>query len=189
MKGKPALTHPFLILSLPRSRSYWLSRFLSFGGRVCDHEPSRHFRDMPELHAYLSKPDLAAADTAMLMLGRSIATNFPEIRIVTVRRSITEVARSVRALGWGDPKLEVRLFNADALLDEIEAEHPCLSVDFSELDDKAVCDEIFEYCLGRSLPHWWFEEFNGRNLQCDAHAVMAEALQNRAGMAALYGAN
>ena len=29
---------PFIVLSLPRSRSAWISAFLSYGGRKCGHD-------------------------------------------------------------------------------------------------------------------------------------------------------
>ena len=47
---------PFVVLSLPRSRSYWLSRYLSYGGWHCGHEEIRHARTLSDVRAWLARP-------------------------------------------------------------------------------------------------------------------------------------
>ena len=47
---------PFVVLSLPRSRSYWLSRYLSYGGWHCGHEEIRHARTLSDVRGRVGKP-------------------------------------------------------------------------------------------------------------------------------------
>lgn len=40
----------FVVFSMPRSRSAWLARFLSYGDWHCGHDEIRHFRSLcPDL--------------------------------------------------------------------------------------------------------------------------------------------
>ena len=47
---------PFLVLALPRSRTFWLSRFLAFGGWDCGHDQLRFMRGMEDVKAWLGTP-------------------------------------------------------------------------------------------------------------------------------------
>ena len=53
---------PFVVLTLPRSRSFWLSKFLD-----CPHDPSRHFRDPADVVAYFND-GASSVDTGLGMI-------------------------------------------------------------------------------------------------------------------------
>lgn len=150
------MTKPFLILALPRSRSLWLSQFLSYGDWLCGHDELMRMRSLADCRAWFTQPNIGTVETAGAPFWRLIP---PGIRIVTVRRPVADVHASVlRALSGCDEIAMLRILRAtDRKLDQIEARMPdVLSVRYEDLADEATCKRIFEHCL--PYPHdpdWW----------------------------------
>ena len=147
---------PFVVLALPRSRTAWLARYLTYGDWQCGHEQLRYCRSFDDVRSWLAQPNTGTAETAAAPFWRLIP---PETRIVTVRRPPAEVLASLAALGLTfDPAdMATLLRRADAKLDQIEARWPgVLSVRYADLATEAGCAAVFEHCL--QLPHdpaWW----------------------------------
>ena len=59
------MTTPFLIYALPRSRTYWLSKFLSYGDWVCGHDQIRYFRTIDDIKGWLNLPATGSAETGI----------------------------------------------------------------------------------------------------------------------------
>ena len=47
---------PFVVFALPRSRSAWLARFLTWGDWMCGHDELRHCRSLDDVRAWLAMP-------------------------------------------------------------------------------------------------------------------------------------
>ena len=149
---------PFLVLALPRSRTKWLSTFLTYGAWHCGHEELLRCRSFDDLRSWLAQPCTGSAETVAAPFWRLIRKLAPDARIVVVRRPVGEVVASLLRFGLFDPAgLTAAMRRADAKLDQVEARLPgVLSVRYSDLADEATCARIFEHCLG--LPHdpaWW----------------------------------
>jgi len=150
---------PFLICALPRSRTKWLSAFLTYGDWQCGHEEIRHARSMDDLRSWLAQPCTGTAETAAAPFWRLALKLRPDIRIVTVRRSPAEVVESLLALrlGFDREPLTKEMQRLDHKLDQIEQRVPgVLAVRFDELPCEATCARLFEHCLPyRHDPAWW----------------------------------
>jgi hypothetical protein len=175
----------FLVLSLPRSRSFWTARFLSYE-RTCDHDPARFFADCDEAAAYLSRPDLAAADTGMGVIWRAkLAARVPDdVRIAVIHRPADEVFASLARCGVAHLALvwhQLRTFAAE--LRSIPGQHFW----FDTLHRHDECKRLFEFCLNRPFDEAWWEGLRHQNLQCDRAAYVRDMQQNAAGMRALFG--
>lgn len=172
---------PFVVLSLPRSRSYWLSRYLSYGGWHCGHEEIRHARTLSDVRAWLARPRTGTAETAAGPFWRLLRRLAPHTRVAVVRRDPAAVFNSLLRLGlpFDAAVMARQLRRFDAALDEIEAHWPgALSVTFDGLREEATCALVFEHCLG--LPHnpaWW-ASLAPQNLQADIHAVTRDMVSN-----------
>lgn len=162
----------FLVLSLPRSRTTWLSRFLTYGDWSCSHEQLRHLRSLEDVDAWFSQDCTGTAETAAAMWWRLI----PEgVKIVTVRRPVAEVVDSLMALpglSFDRAVLEQTMAAHDRKLDQIEARRDCLSVRYEDLADEATCAAIFEHCLPYTHDHAHWAAMEGQNVQCDMRALM-----------------
>lgn len=150
---------PFLIYALPRSRTFWLSQFLTVGGWCCGHEEVRHMRSMTDVRDWLAQPYTGSAETSAALAWRVPANVRPDLRVVTVRRRLDEVMGSLdRAWpGWDIDRLAAILRRADRRLDQIEREASnVLSVRFDDLRSEDACAAVFRHCTGQNLPHdWW----------------------------------
>lgn len=151
---------PFLILALPRSRTKWLSTFLSYGRWICTHEEARHLRNLEDVRSWTKLPYNGSVETAVAPFWRLFGTCIPNVRVVVVRRPVEEVASSLnRVLSRKMPGEELlRLIRRwDAKLDQIVRRVPgVLVVSFDALGSEAGARRVFEFALGEPWdPAWW----------------------------------
>lgn len=179
---------PFLVFGLPRSRTFWLSRFLSYGEYRCGHEELRHMRSLDDARLWLSQDFTGTAETAAARWWR-LAIHFrPDIKILVVRRPVDDVIESLMALDLsGICQFDRRILRAqivrmDRALDRIEKEEGVLSVSFSDLVHENVCRKVFEHCLPYEHDREWWGSLATENLQTDMRSLMRYALTYRAQM-------
>lgn len=168
-------TSPFVVYSSPRSRSFWISRYLSANGWTCGHNEARHVRSLQDVKSWLSLPRHGTVETAAAPYWRLVQELRPDIKTVVVRRPVDEVIDSLRRTGLiaDSEALRGGLEALDRKLEQIAARVPgALSVTFAELNDEATCARIFEHCL--SLPHDrdWYARAAPLNLQINLEALM-----------------
>jgi len=185
------MTHagvPFIILSLPRSRSFWLSRALSCAGYHCEHEQARHARGLDDVRSWLAQGWTGTAETSAAPWYRLIRHLRPDIAIVVVRRPVGDVVDSLMRLdlrgvcGFDRVALERQMRRQDRYLDRVERLPGVLSVQAADLSNEAVFAKVFEHCLHvRHDPEWW-AALAPANLQCDMPALMRYAIMHRAQM-------
>lgn len=149
----------FVVLALPRSRTAWMARFLTYGDWICGHEEIRHARSLDDLHAWLGMNHTGTVETAGAPFWRWLTAAHPDIRIVVVRRPVDEVVASLTALNMGfeQASLTAAMVRIDRKLSQIAIRVPdVLSLDYANLSTEAGCARLFEHCLG--IPHdprWW----------------------------------
>ena len=154
------MTAPFVIYALPRSRTFWLSRFLSYGGWTCGHDEIRHVRSLEDVRTWLNLPATGTVETAGAPWWRIVQEMRPDTRTVVVRRPVDEVVHSLLTTtgqAFDEAALRMQVRHLDAKLDQIEARVPgALSVRFADLADEATCATVFEHCLSaKHDPAWW----------------------------------
>lgn len=167
---------PFLVLSLPRSRSAWLSRFLTYGDAICGHEELRHMRSLDDIKAWFDQPAIGSAETAVAPWWRLLHHFAPNTRIVIVKRPIEDVFDSLMRLPgctFDRAVLMPLLAKLDCKLDQIAARWPnVLTVQYDDLNDEAACARVFEYCLPykHDPAHW--AALAPVNIQVNMQALM-----------------
>lgn len=172
------MIRPFVIFGLPRSRTYWLSQFLSYSGWHCGHEELRHVRSVDDIKTWLALPQTGTAETAAAPWWRTLRQLAPDARVVIVRRPVDEVIASLTKLGiaFDRTALADAVKKLAAKLDQIERRWPgALAVTFDELGTEDGCERVFEHCLPfRHDPDWWAKAAS-LNLQCDMPALLRYA--------------
>jgi len=159
------MIRPFVVLGLPRSRTFWLSKFLTYQGWTCGHEELRHVRSLRDVQSWLSQPCTGSAETALAPFWRLIPVLAPECRIVLIRRPVDGVLDSLARQGISGPNLPLQMRRADAKLDQIARRADTLEVDYKDLDREYVCKDIFEFCLPYKHDHEWWSRISQMNLQ------------------------
>jgi hypothetical protein len=163
----------FIIYALPRSRTFWLSRFMSHGPTKCGHDELRYVRGMDDIKSLLDMPNYGSAETAAAPWWRLIHTMRPDLRAVIVRRPVADVVNSLTATGvaFDQQKLVTAMTRLDAKLDQIRARVPgVLEVAFDDLKNEATCAQVFQHCTGRTLDHGWFAGMSPLRLTVDLEA-------------------
>lgn len=177
-------TSPFIVFGLPRSRTKWLSRFLSYGAWRSHHDLPVSVGSLDHLLAELGQPHVGSTETGLAVAWRSIRERFPEARFAVVRRSVAEVETSARRFGWEFPPGYLHAQNAR--LDEIAAQPGTLSVDFADLANEGACRAMFEHCLRQPFERAWWKKFEHQNIQIDMHARRRELGLRLADMSNLF---
>ena len=163
----------FIIYGLPRSRTFWLSQFLSANGWTCGHDQMRFVRGVDDIRSLLDMPMSGSAETGAAPFWRLIHTMRPDIRTVVIRRSVDDAIASLRATGvtFDADLLAAEMKRLDAKLDQIEARVPdVLSVPFDTID-AGWCQRISEHCTGQ-FDAARYEAMKDRRLVCDLAGMM-----------------
>jgi hypothetical protein len=172
----------YLILALPRSRTAWLSHFLTYGQWTCGHETLPRMRSLSAVEAFLARPRTGTAETAAASWWRLLGRLAPETKIVVIRRPVNEVVESLMAIPgirWDRALLTKAMIAGDRKLDQIEARLPCLSVPFADLAREDTCKAVFEYCLPyqHDPAHW--ARLATKNIQIDVPTLFKEMARAR----------
>lgn len=167
---------PFVVFSLPRSRSAWLSRFLTYGDWLCGHEELRHMRSMDDIRSWFTQPCVGTVETAGAPWWRLLDNVAPDARVVVVRRPVDEVVESLLAVPgvvFDRARLEPLMRRLDRKLGQIEKRLPgVMTVPFRDLEKEETCAAIFEHCLPYQHDHARWEWLNGVNVQVSLPALL-----------------
>lgn len=166
---------PFIVYGLPRSRTYWLSRFLTHGETKCGHDELRYIRGLDDIKSLLSMPFYGSAETAAAPWWRLIHAMRPDLKTVVIRRPVADVVASLLATGvtFDKPALIRVMQRLDVKLDQIEARVPgILSVKFDDLKDGEVCADVFEHCTGQALGSGWWRHMSAQHLTVDLETLL-----------------
>lgn len=154
----------FMVLSLPRSRSTWLSYFLSYRANQCAHDLLVHCGSISDFDRSLAGYN-GSCETAAMVGWKLIVEKYPKMRLVVVKRPPEEVVKSLAEHGFFiDPEfIEAR----DAMLDAVSNLPGVLTIQYSDLEQEATCKEVFEFCLCTPHDSEWWQELDARNIQID----------------------
>jgi hypothetical protein len=170
---------PFIIFSLPRSRSAWMARFLSYGGNFCGHDLAPRCGTMAEFADLLGGSFIGSTETGAVIGWRAIRRLLPDARIVVVRRPVRQVYDSLCAFGLGSPALLTELIGRDHMLERLSREPGVLSLAFDDLTHPSACSRLFEFCLGQRFDYGWWKYLSKINVQIDVPAFLQYLADNR----------
>lgn len=176
MEGLAATESPFLVFATPRSRTAWLSRFLTYGGWHCYHEHAVYLRNMAGVRAFWGQRRVGSVETAAAQGWRILAHHFPGLRRAVIRRPVDEVVASCLAIDlqgvavYDEPRLRKTMEYGARCLAQVSAQPDVLTVDFADLEREEACAAIFEHCLRQPFNRTWWEHMRAQNIQMDVPA-------------------
>lgn len=157
----------FIVFSLPRSRSAWTARFLSYGGKRCAHDLATECGSLGEFADRLRGEYAGTAETGAVIGWRALRRRLPEAQIAVIRRPVPEVFASLARFGLASSELTDELLQRDAMLDELANVPGVKSFAFADLSRIGPCADLFEHCLGEPMDWQWWEGLAGVNVQVD----------------------
>lgn len=163
----------FIVLALPRSRTTWLSKFLSYQDWECGHDQLRYMRSLDDIKCWFSLEKTGTCETAAAPFWRLLLKYAPDIRVVTIRRPVDEVVESLGKAGMSNlDAIRAGLTKLDHKLDQVEGRMPWVkSVRYADLSDEVTCGEIFEFCLPYGHDRAWWQKWNETNVQTNLAAL------------------
>lgn len=180
------MSRPFLILSYPRSRTAWLSKFLTYGITTCIHEPSLYLKNDEDLVRFVTTQNQGGADTGMAMILDKIIAIEPMPAITLVLRDRNDVEQSLGEIGLLSDE-------SKRILDRIgfglsRAERMGFpTIQFDALHDEKTCADLFRRCVGSEMPKPWFGIWKNKNVVCDTQDIIYKIRRNADGIARVYG--
>jgi len=168
---------PFIIFALPRSRTAWLSRFLSYSTRRCGHDISIECQSMSDFLGAFGSGGIDGTVESGAVLGWRVIKQFlPRVRFVTVRRPIGEVYESLAKFGLYPTAGELE--TKDELLDVVETLPGTLRFDYHELSDGEVAKRLFTHCLQLAFDEQWWRSWEQTIVQIDMPARLDRLREN-----------
>lgn len=157
----------YIVFALPRTRSFWLSKFLSYEGLKCEHDDWIGLNHRPWFNG--------SVETGMIPYWKDIKTIYPKMRMATVRRPIDEVISSLM-------RLELPI-HADKMIFTVKlcihhmyelenADPSVLKTSYEELATEEGCAKIFQHCLQRPFDHKWWMYMKDQNLQVPREKIL-----------------
>ena len=178
----------FLVFAMPRSRSYWLSHFLSEPARECDHDPSIFFTGRDNMSKYLQNPDMAAVDTALLRIWPDVVAAAPDAKYAILTRNMADAERSLMREGLSiDQARTVNRRHMQDSMDFLASGVSCEVFSFDMLDTEYGCARVWEYCLDKPFNREKWLAMKNRIIVRDTAAQVSQALGNLAGITAVFG--
>ncbi len=180
-----AAFHPFMVYTAGRSRTAWLSAFLSYGQARCGNEAAIRFRGMTEVAAYFARRGHGSAETAGAP-GWQLVNHFvPDMRSVVVRRAVDDIVASfarseVASIARIDEdKLRRVIAYEVRCMEKLSQQPGVLTVDFDDLDRRDVVRAVFEHCLPYRFDEDWWQHMRVRNIQSSVADLFRYYRDNR----------
>lgn len=179
---------PFIIYTAGRSRTAWLSSFLTYGKATCYNEIAIRLRNMSDVVQLLSNTGIGSAETAVAPAWQLIKHHVPQIKSVVVRRPLEEIiasfARSEVAniASIDEERLRQIIAYENRCLEKISAQPDTLTVDFCDMENVETCERIFEHCLPYRFDENWWRLLRDRNVQSNVVELFQYYRDNRNGV-------
>lgn len=166
-----ALPRPYLILALPRSRTFWLANFLSAEAPApCGHDVLVNCRTTDDFINSMFISMRGSVETAGIAGIRLWRARVPNLRIVLIRRPILDVIASMEKFTVDFDHDD--LWKKNALLDELALQPDVETIDYSDLDNTDCLNWLWETCNEVPVPAGLATVFKGQNIQIDMEARM-----------------
>lgn len=159
----------FIIYSLPRSRTAWLSKFLS-----CGHDLAIYSDNFESLVNNI-KANNGTVETGAMEGFEALSKALPNYKKIVIRRSTEEVIKSLNKLNFG--YFENEIVEKAALLDKISVQPNVITVKYEDLNSPNCCQWLFEYLRGESINKYLLNQFIQTNIQIDFNKRIQDLIQ------------
>lgn len=168
-----------------RSRTAWLTAFLTYGEWKCYHEVGQRLRHMKDIYDVLHMPNSGFLETAAIHARSLIKYACPQIREVVILRPLEQIIDSFLKMNthglvtWDEIKMRKIIGRGQHELQKLAKLPTVLALEFEELSTEEGCKKIFEYCLPYEFDKAWWELGKEQNIQLDTKEFFQYYVSNR----------
>ena len=156
----------YIVFSLPRSRSFWLSNFLTVRGKICGHDEMVNCGSIAEAVEVFN--DLrGSCETGAVLGWKLIRKLWPELKIVVVFRPLGEVVESLGKKMTITKEIEEDLYLKSLMLMNVAKLPGVMVTTFEALRDQGICKDVFEFCNEDTFSPIRWRLMEGVNIQVD----------------------
>lgn len=171
---------PFFIIALPRSRTAWLSAFLTTDAGKCLHDPLSQCESLDDLKSLMvSYEAIGCVDTSSPLFFNAIYARWPDAKYLFVFREPLEIAASLDALGMPSgevQKMQVRMNSAYLSVRERENVR---ALPYFHLSQLPALGAIWEFLIGTPFDADRAERMIPMNIQIDPRQALADCDEER----------
>lgn len=166
------MSAPFIIYGLPRSRTAWLSMFLTYGDWTCHHEKAMFMRRLADVTELFSTPNTGSAETGACYGRCLLKFLVPDIKEVVILRPVEDVMASLMKIDigefeWDLPRLRKVMERGRRALEKIAHDPKVLVIDYAALEQEETCKRLFEFCLPYQFDRNWWAAMDQRVITLD----------------------
>jgi len=169
---------PFIVLSLPRSRSAWMAHWLSYPGKLVGHDIAIKSKCVSDFLAHFTFAD-GTCETSAMLGWRLLKHEIPNLKTLVVVRDPKEVLESLEKKGLASPELTNEVLSRWHMLQAIGNAKDAKAIRFGDLDNKEIRSTIFEWLLELGFDEDWDARFAYTNIQVDFAARCEQLVKNK----------
>jgi S-adenosylmethionine:tRNA-ribosyltransferase-isomerase (queuine synthetase) len=133
----------FIILSLPRSRTAWLSLYLTLAGLPCEHELIGKSESFEAAIKKIKSEGIGSCDTSQVFRLKELKDEL-DPRILVIKRNANEVIDSLSKIGITG--IDDFIIKQNELLSEASKGEETLTINYEEIDSRI--EEIYSFLSG-----------------------------------------
>jgi hypothetical protein len=175
---------PFIVFSLPRSRSAWMAHWLSDHDLIVGHDIGIECRGVRDFADRFTSGLDGSCETGSMFAWRLIRKEIPGIKFVVIRRKRGAVARSLERFGIVMPEAE---FDArERALDEIEVQPEAIRLEFDDLSLPNSAAMLLNHVApDKTFNKGQWQDFDAVNIQVKMEERLGRLVQNEAHIEAM----
>lgn len=178
------MARPFVILALPRSRTAWLSHWLSYPPKRVGHDTAIVCNSISDFTDQFVNGMDGTVETIAVVGWRLLQQIVPGLRLIVVRRPVDEVRKSLDALGVD--QTVVSLETQALMLDEVAKQPGVRCYEFHELDSYETVSDLWTTALDREFDAAWWLHWRALNVQINIGDRLEQVSARRGAMLALH---
>ncbi len=174
------MSTPFLILAAPRSRTSWISKFLSYQDWHCGHEQLLFARSIDDIRAWFSMDHVGTVETGAMGHWRLAKHLKPDLRLITIRRKSEDIFSSLTRVGLPVPLWLIESWQRK--LDQVEKRNKVVRVEVEELKSEGGLRKLWSAALDIPFDLEWAERMQGQNIQVSVSFLTKYFISNEKGI-------
>lgn len=177
---------PFVVLALPRSRTAWMAHWLSYPGRRVGHDIAIQTDTVKQFVDSFAQGLDGTVETGAMIGWRLLRHELPGLRTLVVMREPDEVVASLLRKGMPPSAALVdEIYFRSHMLAGISVAPGVRTIAWTQLDDPATREWVFEWLLDLPADTDWDARFAATNIQIDFAARLQQLAARGPQIAAL----
>lgn len=175
---------PFIVLSLPRSRSAWMAHWLSYPGKRVGHDISIECKSVADFLSSYENGMAGTCETGAMIGWRLLKHEIPSLKTLIVLRPVHDVLMSLATQGVAGPFVTEEVCARMHMLNAIACASEVQTMQWTDLNDPRLREALFEHLLGIDFDPDWDARFAFTNIQIDFKARLRQLEKNRSSIEA-----